>query len=411
MRGILWRAHPHGSQRLPGGERGDWWVSLVCADGHRHRLKIGAKGAARDEHGRLRARVRREAWCPDRERRAKPLGLAEVLGLVVTDYELNGKRSTARITQATARLSRYFGAGTTAATITPVDITKYTQARLDAGAAPATVNRELACLRRGFRLAARTGHLAAVPPISLLQEHNVRQGFFEEPEYRAILGRLPEVVRPLVSFLHLTGWRLGEVLALTWRQVDVRAGVVRLEVGTTKNREGRVFPFAVLPELAALLRTQREATTACEHATGRVISAVFHRDGAPIRDLRGAWEAACIAAGFFRVLNPEAPEDKQRKKATKLLHDFRRTAVRNLERAGVPRSVAMKLTGHKTEAVYRRYAIVSEGDLAEGVAKLATLHQALAEKAPRTVIPLQEVAPVVAPGPGRRHGTRSAAAQ
>ena len=78
---------------------------------------------------------------------------------------------------------------------------------------------------------------------------------------------------------------------------------------------------------------------------------------------------------------------KQRKKATKLLHDFRRTAVRNLERAGVPRSVAMKLTGHKTESVYRRYAIVAEGDLAEGVAKLAVLHQALGD-APRTVVPL-----------------------
>ena len=101
---------------------------------------------------------------------------------------------------------------------------------------------------------------------------------------------------------------------------------------------------------------------------------MFHREGDPVRDLRGAWEAACIAAGFFRVVNPSAPVALQRKKATKLLHDFRRTAVRNLERAGVSRSVAMKLTGHKTEAVYRRYAIVSEGDLAEGVAKLARLY-------------------------------------
>jgi hypothetical protein len=54
-------------------------------------------------------------------------------------------------------------------------------------------------------------------------------------------------------------------------------------------------------------------------------------------------------------------------------HDFRRTAVRNLERAGVARSVAMKLTGHKTEAVYRRYAIVSEADLLEAVGKLSRL--------------------------------------
>jgi hypothetical protein len=83
------------------------------------------------------------------------------------------------------------------------------------------------------------------------------------------------------------------------------------------------------------------------------------------------WEAACNRAGL----------------PGRLVHDFRRTAVRNLERAGVPRSVAMKLVGHKTEAVYRRYAIVAEGDLKAGAERLAALHAALAET-PRTVVPL-----------------------
>jgi integrase len=54
-----------------------------------------------------------------------------------------------------------------------------------------------------------------------------------------------------------------------------------------------------------------------------------------------------------------------------LLHDLRRSAVRNLERAGISRSVAMKLTGHKTEAVYRRYAIVAESDLRDAGTKLS----------------------------------------
>ncbi len=67
------------------------------------------------------------------------------------------------------------------------------------------------------------------------------------------------------------------------------------------------------------------------------------------------WQTACKNAGV----------------PGRLLHDFRRTAVRNLERAGVARSVAMKMTGHKTESVYRRYAIVSDADLQEASRKLA----------------------------------------
>ena len=150
---------------------------------------------------------------------------------------------------------------------------------------------------------------------------------------------------------------------------------MRLEPGTTKNDEGRVFPFNALPALAALLRAQHERTQAAARELGQVIPHVFHRAGRPILSYRGAWERACTAAGL----------------AGRLVHDFRRTAVRNLERAGVPRSVAMKLTGHKTESIYRRYAIVSEADLAAGVQRLAALHDALASAAPaRTIVSLEE---------------------
>ncbi len=190
-----------------------------------------------------------------------------------------------------------------------------------------------------------------------------------------VLGHLSDDIGALVEFLYLTGWRVGEALPLTWAQVDFRAQVIRLEPGTTKNSEGRTFPFSTFPELAALLHRQREATKALERATERIIPWVFHREGEPIRYFKTAWQNACKAAGV----------------PGRLVHDLRRTAVRNLERAGVPRSVATKLTGHKTEAVYRRYAIVSEADLSEGVAKLARLHEALgAEEGEQKVIPLPE---------------------
>src|SRR5262245_27000080 len=154
--------------------------------------------------------------------------------------------------------------------------------------------------------------------------------------------------------MFITGWRSrSEVLRLRWPQVDFAGGFVRLEPGTTKNAEGRAFPL--IPELRALLERRQMITRRCERAQGRIIAHVFHRYGRPIKSLRRAWRTACKDAGRPGLL----------------LHDLQRSAVRNLERAGISRSVAMKLTGHKTEAVYRRYAIVAESDLREAGTKLA----------------------------------------
>jgi integrase len=155
----------------------------------------------------------------------------------------------------------------------------------------------------------------------------------------------------------------SEVLTLRWSQVDFQAGMVRLEPGTTKNDEGRTLPFNALPELAHLLRSQWDHAVSLELETGQAVPWVFFwNDRRTIKPIHikafyRRWQTACTLAGV--------PQ--------RIPHDFRRTAVRNFERAGVPRSVAMKLTGHKTEAVYRRYAIVCEADLMEGVKKLARL--------------------------------------
>jgi integrase len=221
-----------------------------------------------------------------------------------------------------------------------------------------------------FRLGMEVGKVAQRPVFPTLEIRNTRQGFFEAGQCRALLGHLPEDLRPFVTFLSLTGWRKGEARALQWRQVDFEAGTIRLEPGTTKNDEGRLFPFRAFPALEDVLRQQWARAHALAHRTETIVPWVFHRQGAPIGDFRKAWATACVAAGT----------------PGRMPHDFRRTAVRNLERAGVPRSVAMKLTGHKTESVYRRYAIVSETDLSVGVAKLAALH-ATDKDAPRTIRP------------------------
>jgi integrase len=155
--------------------------------------------------------------------------------------------------------------------------------------------------------------------------------------------------------------------------VDLQAGWLRLEPGETKNREGRMFPLT--PELREILERQLARTREIEKATGQIIPWLFHRDGQPIKSFRRAWLTACKRAGV----------------PGRIPHDFRRTAARNLERAGVPRSAAMKMVGHKTESIYRRYTIADEGMLREAAIKLSALHHA-EHQTPRQVIPLAEAA-------------------
>jgi integrase len=293
-----------------------------------------------------------------------------LLALVERDYRVNGKRSLRTMLCAQKRLLNHFGAGRLVTEMTAGDLKTYRDARLETKAQPATVNRELSCLRRGFNLARRDELLDRVPVFPMLEEDNIRTGFFEEHQRQALLDALPAYLRPLVHFLSLTGWRLGEALSLAWAQVDFSAGVIRLEPGTTKNSDGRTFPFAALPELATLLAEQRAATRTLEREQSRIIPLVFHDGGEAIwqkRFYRQWWAAAKVAKVHREWTDPLTGKVRR----GPIPHDFRRTVVRSLERAGVARSVAMKLTGHKTEAVYRRYAIVSEADLAEGVQRLA----------------------------------------
>jgi integrase len=208
-----------------------------------------------------------------------------------------------------------------------------------------------------FTLGARAGRVSHRPCFPSIEVRNTRSGFFSEAELQAVLVQLPAHLRVVIEFLYLTGWRVGEARALTWRQVDFKAGTIRLEPHTTKNDEGRTFPFAAMPRLEQLLRTQREQTSALERAWERMIPTVFHWRGKPISNFHESWHQARERASL----------------PGKRVHDLRRSAVRNMERAGVSRSVAMKLSGHKTESIYRRYAIVSEADLAEGVRKVAAL--------------------------------------
>jgi len=209
----------------------------------------------------------------------------------------------------------------------------------------------------------------------MLKVDNARKGFFEPDQFAAVLTQLPDYLKALARVAYVTGWRpRSELLTRQWRDVDFKSGWLRLEPGETKNREGRMFPLDTF-DLRAVLEAQRTRVSAIEKGTGAIIPHVFtYDDGRRIGTYDKAWQAACRRASV----------------AGRLMYDFRRTAVRNLERAGIPRSVAMKLTGHKTESVYRRYAIVSESDLRDAGARLTTFHAGdRAEAAPPKVVALK----------------------
>jgi integrase len=221
------------------------------------------------------------------------------------------------------------------------------------------INRELGLLKRAFNLGLQAELIIRKPHIPRLAEDNVRQGFFERPEFEKVLAALPAYLRPPLTFAYATGWRcLSEVLPLTWDRVDLAEGAVRLDPGTTKNKDGRLVYLPA--EVRAVLESQwREHLTAYPDC-----QLVFHRNGGRILSFYKAWVKACDSAQVGK----------------KVPHDFRRSAVRNMVvKAGISERVAMEMAGHKTRAIFDRYHIVSDGDLREAARRLDTAMK------PRTV--------------------------
>ena len=270
---------------------------------------------------------------------------------LVSDYNINSRRSLRDLKMRLKRHLLPFFGHRRASRITTADVRCFIAIRQEQDATAGEINRELAALKRPLSLAIQDGKLAHKPHIPMLKETNIQQGFFEPEQFEAVRNHLPEELRGLVTFFYITGWRLSEVLNLQWRQVDLKVGSVYLDPGTTKNDEGRVFPFT--EELAQVLQSQREYTDTIKKEA-KICPWVFHRDGKQVRSFRRSWLSACKKAGV----------------PGRIVHDLRRTAVRNLVRSGVPERVAMQLTGHKTRSVFERYNIVSEGDLVEAAKRL-----------------------------------------
>jgi integrase len=272
-------------------------------------------------------------------------------------YQTTGARD---LTEAEHRLKHLdaFFMGRRIATVGPADITAYVAKRQEEHASNGTINRELAMLNKMLRLAYENSKLLRLPVVCKLKEGAPRQGFFEREQFEAVRRHLRSDLQIAVSIAYTFGWRMqSEVLTLERRQVDLDAGTLRLEPGTTKNDEASIVYLT--PGLKSTLASQIAQVRALEQCLGRIIPYLFpylkgRHCGKRIRDFRKAWSTACIKAGCPGMLR----------------HDFRRTAVRNMVNLGVPERVAMKVTGHKTRSVFDRYHILSPADLQEVARKL-----------------------------------------
>jgi Phage integrase family len=296
----------------------------------------------------------------------------DMAAMIVTDYKANGRRSLARLEDAITHLREFFG-GYRAVEITGDIVTAYVTFRQEQKAANSTINNELAALSRMFTLGIRSNKVAVKPYIGKLAVNNTRKGFFEWEQFSPVLKNLPEDLQPAIETAYICGWRIhDEIFTRQKCHADMKGrGWLRLDPNECKNDEGRNFPFTA--RLREIIEKQLDHTRALEKATGRIIPWLFHRDGRPIKTFRRSWITACVKAGLGTEIR-SANGKLIKKIAARIPHDFRRTAVRNLERAGVSRSDAMKMVGHRTESIYRRYAIADERSMKEAAEKLERFH-------------------------------------
>lgn len=264
------------------------------------------------------------------------------------DYRINNKRS---IDDAKARWELHlkpFLGDLKASQLTTNLLARYIDQRQQEKAANATINRELAELKRMFRLGyqATPPKVNRIPKFPKLQENNARQGFLEDSQYSKLVTAVPELwFRALVEVGSTYGWRIGELLSLRVQQVDLSAKTIRLEPGTTKNKEGREV---------TMTKAAFELLSLCVAAKSPEDFVFTRPDGSPVRVIRKTWARACKAAGVPKLL----------------FHDLRRTAARNLRKAGVAEGVIMKIGGWKTRSVFERYAIVSQSDISDALSRL-----------------------------------------
>lgn len=294
----------------------------------------------------------------------------DICALVVQDYLDHQRKSLRSARELAAFWGRQCG-GKSADDVTGDLLLDWARAWMRDGISPARCNRRIAFLLRGYRLALkRTPPLVrSVPAWTRLRESAPRSGFLEWEDFARLRAWLPPHARIPATIGYWTGMRAGEVHGLRWEQVrlDYQARTVTIRLPDTKSGIPRTIVFG--GDLYAVLSRwhAESAQYRCPY--------VCHRKGRWIKSIKSAWRTACVRAGLGVWTRPHARYVGERGYRGPIIHDLRRTAIRTLDRAGVPRRVAMAISGHETESTYLRYRIVSEADLLEAGARVTAYHE------------------------------------
>lgn len=325
---------------------------------------------------------------------AKPVTLAELYSALSKNHALKHAekpRSIAGLTWRWKHLRSFFGQ-LRAGSMTTSLVEQYQELRLSEGAAKATINHEVGTLRRMYRYGKREHYPPLVhlePHFPMLKLNNARQGFVEPSQFAKLCDEAAKEglwMRLLLELAYTCGWRRGELLTLRVRQIEFAPCTIRLDPGMTKNGKGREVPVAD-PKLVAMLRLACEAKSPEDY--------VFTRDnGRPVKSIRSAWQNLCVRAalGEYRCFEcdclleeskcPKCGGSRKRYRGL-IVHDMRRSAARELRKAGVHENVIMDIGGWKTRSMFDRYAIVNNDDKRRAMEALNRFHSPLAPVSPQ----------------------------
>jgi integrase len=337
-------------------QKSKFWYILYYADGRQ--IRENTKTTDYNEAARkLQIALGEDALGLPPAADFKKLKYEDVRDALRDDYEAEGLSSLYTKEDGEKNISglnhvNKFFKGMTVSRIDTDRLREFRTWRLKNGAAKATVNRNLGLLRSMLKKAFKDGKLRSVPHFPMFSEESlpIRQGFVDPAVFKQLRDALPKNLRPLITFLYYTGCRLGAAKQIIWEMVNADATEIVLPKEIIKNRTSLTLPLvgAGLEEVSAVLKK-------------------MFRNGGPVfetTNLRWAWAEACARIGVGKF-------DKEHRKYEGLkIHDLRRSAARNLRKAKVPEDVAMKITGHKTSAIFRRYAITDGEDVRDALVQV-----------------------------------------